>query len=332
MVSPLHPAVFRHLQTVQRSTNVGVFGFFRRQVAPSRSERSVYRWQRSLGDALLVVPSIAVEHLGLSHLHVFVHGPGSEWLRLPYAIEAAWVTPDLSKEVLYLRCLIPTAHETRVIASLKELACQSYHAVTSGSGWQQFLLSDDEPLELPIPDKPAANDLLVRCPFVVPAMMESWQYPNSLPILWERIHQRLGTTLRSFLPRTRIHYVNGKGHVNAAFQSLRHEGLIRQHVIRYHPLLAASIEVFVLLNIDRGRLAVFLQELRSCLHAVESYPTSDGYFCRLLGPHKLLDAIITRSPIPASRVFFHTKRYPTPLVRFSYEKVFDPVTGSWRVA
>ena len=81
-------------------------------------------------------------------------------------------------------------------------------------------------------------------------------------------------------------------------------------------------------------MLVLLEELRHCLHAVETYPTGDGYFCRLLGPHALLDAIM-RLPAAvrerARNVYFHTKRHPAPVVRFRYEVLFEPATGAWTV-
>ena len=59
-----------------------------------------------------------------------------------------------------------------------------------------------------------------------------------------------------------------------------------------HPLLAASVEVFVLVRMNRDDVAILVEGLRSVLHAVETYPVSNGYWCRLLGPHRLLDAIM----------------------------------------
>ena len=141
--------------------------------------------------------------------------------------------------------------------------------------------------------------------------------------------------LRLFLPRTRIHYVNGSTHVTKAYRLLHAEGLLRQQLIRYHPLLAASVELFLDVRIEREELCAVLEGLRHSLHAVETYPTKDGYLCRLLGPHRLLDAILT---LPndvrarARRVLFHTKRHPTPVVRFAYEQLFNPATGSWEVS
>ena len=54
-----------------------------------------------------------------------------------------------------------------------------------------------------------------------------------------------------------------------------------------------------------------LETLRPVLHAIETYPTNDGHYCRLLGPHHLLDAIINLRAADRDRLsllHFHTKR------------------------
>lgn len=332
MNRPLHPTVFRYLRSVQASDRVGLHGFFRRNHDVPRSCRTVYRWHRRLGDQFLVVPSVTVEQLGLLHAHVFVLRPDPSWLSCPYAVEAAWVTPDFCQEVLYMHCLVPAGTDLAVL--YRGFRCAQYDVVLSGSGWQQFLV-DDSPIVLPVPSTAGvAGDLLRRHPFVVPAMMELWQYPNSLPLAWARIRQRLGDGLKRFLPRTKIRYVNGKNHVTDAFRNLQRDGLLRQQLVRYHPLLSASVEVFVRVRLDRDDLTVLLTGLRGVLHAVETYPLVDGYWCRLLGPHQLLDAMIRlpeRVREQCNLVYFHTKRHPSPVVRFAYERLFDPTTGAWSV-
>lgn len=325
MKPPLHPTVFGHLQAVQRSTSVGWHGLNRRRETGVRSASTVYRWQRSLADQLLVVPNVSVEALGLRHAHVFltdVTGP----VDCPFAVEAAWVTADFCGEVLYLHCLVPVLQVPAFTASMR-----GGTIVWSSSGWQQFLTRDEDVL-LPIEPDPLENDLVRRCPFIIPAMTELWTYPNSLPVAWHRIHQRLGERIKHFLPRTRIRYVNGKNHITAAFGVLQREGLVRQQLIRYHPLLAVSVEVFVMIRLERAIVQGLLEGLRGVLHAVESYPTGDGYWCRLLGPHRLLDAILRLPSDVRSHlrlVFFHTKRHPTPLVRFRYETLYDTTTNGW---
>jgi len=330
MMPPLHPVLFRHLCEVQRST-APVESFFHRQQS-ILSRMSWYRMTQSLGDALLVIPSVAVERLGLVHLHVFITSPGDAWVQCPYAVEASWVTPDLCTEVLYLHCLIPAQRKDHVLSLLRTFHCDQYEAVWSSTGWQQFLDDEDE-VSIPVADPVVPSSVLREYPLVVPVVMEFWRHPNSMPLVWERLRSTLSQRLRFFLPRTKIHYVNGRLHVGAMLRHLQREGLLRQHIIRYHPLLAASVEVFLTLRMDRDDVRGLVEGLRSCLHAVESYPTSDGYLVRLLGPHRLLDAIMMLPSGVRSRagmVFFHTKRHPAPRVRFAYETLFDPTT-TWEV-
>jgi hypothetical protein len=267
----------------------------------------------------------------LRHAHVFVTKPDPSWLDVPYAVEACWVTPDFCQEVLYLHCLVPDG--TDLVRTLAGYPCVRSEVVWSGSGWQRFL-HEDAALGIAKPVPVGTSAVTRRLPFVIPAMTELWNYPNSLPLAWARIHRRLGRQLVHYLPRTRIHAVNGKMHVTSAFRVLKEEGLLQQQLIRYHPLLAASVEVFLTVRMTPDDALVFLHRLRPVLHAIETYPTSDGYWCRLLGPHQVLDAIINL-PLnireQLSGVHFHTKRHPSPVVRFRYEELFDPATGTWKV-
>jgi len=328
MPSCLHPALLSRLRSLQRSTNVGFH-----RVATSDSGRSVrtwYRWHRTLGDRFLIVPNVTVEPLGLQHAHVFVEDARPAALVFPFAVEAAWITPDFCREVLYLHCLVPTALLGRFPKLLQSIGKAS--VVWSSSGWQQ-LLADNEALLLPMRVNGSGTDLLQRCPFILPAMMELWTYPNSLPLAWHRIHRCLGSSVNRYLRRA-VRQVNGKSHITEAFHLLQKEKLLTQQVIRYHPLLAVSVEVFVLARFGLAELTKLLSSLRRVLHAVETYPTDDGYWCRLLGPHRLLDAILGLSPEERAKlamVHFHTKRHPTPRVRFQYERLFDPKEKRWRV-
>lgn len=311
MPLPLQPAVFDHLHSLSRSTTVGVHAFLRSQRTISPS--SAYRLRRSLGDKLLVIPNIQVEALGLRHAHVFLSGSAHD---CGFAVEAAVVTRNFCNEELYLHCLVPVAHAEAFAQQLSDA-----RIFWSSSGWQQFLTNAEE-LLLPIAVTVVESDIVRRCPFIIPAMMELWSYPNSFPATWQRIQHRLGPRLKSYLPRTKVLRVNGKTHLAQAFRALQEEGLVRQHLVRYHPLLASSIEVFAVARFDRAALTSILEELRVVLHAVESYPTSEGYFVRLLGPYQLLDAIFSL-PAPIREYFsnirFHAKRYPTPQVRYTYE-------------
>jgi len=236
---------------------------------------------------------LLVNALGLRQAHLLVTKPGPAWLSFPYAIEAAWITPDFAQDVLYLRCLVPAT--TDLLPLLQALPCDRYEIIWSGNGWQQFLTEEEELLLPTTRDEPVAS-VLQAAPFTVPAMAELWTYPNSLPVAWERIRQRLGRTIKDYLPRQRVQTINGKTHITTAFRLLKERGLFYQHIVRYHPLLAESVEVFLHVTLERDDVTILLEGLREDLHAVETYPTKDGYWCRLLGPHRLLDAIISLRP------------------------------------
>jgi hypothetical protein len=271
----LHPTVFRYLRSVQKADHVGKYAHLR---GPNHSPpATVYRWHHQLGDHLLAIPNITVEALGLRHVHLFITRPDTSWLESAYAVEAAWVTNDFCKETLYLHLLLPTTISLEAITRPAE----QLHSAVSSSGWQQFLL-DDEFVQLPVDITAPCSDVVQRCPIAIPALMESWQHPNSLPLMWARIKQRLGERTKKFLKTMRVKEVNGKMYLSHAFSELRKDQLIRQHIVRYHPLLAASVEVFLQVQMERAGVTALIERLRTDLHAVETYPMTDGYFCRLL--------------------------------------------------
>lgn len=322
---PLHPALVSYLRAAQRSTTPGTHAFLRRYRA--QSDRAVYRWRRRLGAHLLIVPSVLSEALGLTHAHLFIRDAGTEWLSCPYAVEAAWGTSDFSREVLYLHCLVPFSHQRALAATWRR---RNVVVIWSGTGWQQFLARGD-PIAIPRLPKDAMVTLVARDPFIVPVMAESWEYPNSMRSIWDRAEQRLGLHLREYLRRTPHRRVDGKRVVGAAFAALGRERLILQHVIRCHPLLSANIEVFVNITGSREHAVAMLESLRAHLHAIETYPTGQGFLCRLLGAHTIFHALITLPQAQRSTIAFlccHTKRHST--VRFQYEKLFDP-KGTWRM-
>src|SRR5260370_42393103 len=99
---PLHAGLFSYLRSVQASDRVGLHQFFRHNTPYQRSARSVKRWRSDLGDKLLIAPNVLVNALGLRQAHLLVTKPGPAWLSFPYAIEAAWITPDFfAQDVLY---------------------------------------------------------------------------------------------------------------------------------------------------------------------------------------------------------------------------------------
>jgi hypothetical protein len=322
---PVDEQLFSYLRERQGSDDTGLEASIS---APTR--RTVYRWHQRLGDQLLVIPNIAVESLGLRHAHVFITNPDASWLSFPYAVEAAWLTPDLARIVLYLHCLVPASTDLNAVITGRKREGQEVETIGSRSGWQQ-LLSDEEDIILPVISTTALPDMRRRSPFIVPTAVELWTFPNTLPVAWSRIKDHLGEDVTNYLHSSRTRR-RGKEYLTHALETLRDEGLFCQHLIRFHPLLAESIEVFLHVQLNRDDLAVLLEGLRHCLHGVETYPTANGYWCQLLGPRQLQDAIMhlpVDIRVRISRVYFHAKQ-PAPTVRFQYETLYDPVTCSWK--
>lgn len=325
--------ILGYLQRMQQSACISMHGFTVRDVA---SVTSVYRWRRTHGDRLLAIPNVNVEYLGLLHAHIIARGPEEAWRSCPYAVEAAWITPDLLHDGLYVHCLVPASHQRAANALFATLGAQQSDVVWSGSGWQQFVRPfADITIPQPIIQQTVDEELLRRHPLVAPVLMEVWRYPNSMPMIWWRIRHHVPEKLQAYLPGQRVYPVNGKRHVRDALQALSTAGLISQHLVRYHPLFTGRTEVFLLATLDKRALVALLERLRDVLGAIETYPTSDGYFCRLLGSYELIDRLMTLAPADraALRIMcWHTKRHPGPTVRFRYEKLFAPHNGTWRDA
>ena len=304
---------------------------------PVRNRRTLYRWRRSLGTSLQVVPSFTLERLGLSHLHLVITKPAPAWLRFPYAVEHAWLTSDFLERQLYLHCIVPTAHKADVRSLVRE--CQEVGWCTkavvswSSSGWQELpdAPTRNAPVEWPLT---ADDAILGEYPLVVPAMFEAWCHAQSLSSVWAAIRDRVGDRLRSYVPRGRIYFVNGKVHVRKAYELLNDHGLFRQHIVRYHPWLNDNVEVFVFLKNNNGWLAEFTEAIRPGSAAIETYNGSDGTaVVRVIGHDDLLRTLLglqDEFQRHAATVYLRnaTAKDDTR-VRFSYEFLFDPKTGTW---
>jgi hypothetical protein len=302
-----------------------------------RNRRTLYRWRRALGPSLRVVPSFTLERLGLSHAHLVITNPAPAWLRFPYALEHAWLTNDFLENQLYLHCIVPTAHKAEVRGLVRECQdagwCTKATLSWTGSGWQE--LPDATTTNGP-GAVPATTDagLLREYPLVVPAICEAWNRPQSLSSVWAGIKEHVGDRLRSYVPRGRIYAVNGKAHVRTAYELLNNRGLFRQHVIRYDAWLHDAIEVFVFLRHGDEWLAEIVEAVRPGSAAIETYNGGEGRaLVRVTGHDDTLRTILglqdecrrhgatlyLRSP--------HLKE--NALVRFCYEFLFDPRTGTW---
>lgn len=289
-------------------------------------KRTIYRWHRRLGSSLVVSPLFAVEALGLSHVHAFLTKPSSTWEGFPYALDYAWVTPDCKSRVLYLHCVVPTAHESVVVGQLRSMA-SSCDLLTTSTGWERLLPTDDEsfpPLQM---GRAGSTSVLRDMPLVVPAVFESYGRTQSLDRTWTLIRERLGSSVRAYLPRQRYYPTNGKRHVRNAFSVLSEEGLFVQYVVQYQPSVESGVDAFVL---DEHRRATeFLKSARADCTMVKAHPGKDECLLRVAGTHGLFDRLVDAG---TRRVYWLNRQATTSCgarVRFAYEQLFDPTTGEW---
>jgi hypothetical protein len=325
VIGPLHPSLLHYLSTVQRSTKIGFREVVHAQTG--RSERTVYRWRRVLGEQLHVIPSVITESLGLLHAHVLFDEelPPED---LPYIVEAAQVSPDLVRRRAYAHLLVPVTHQRFVEQRVRGKGT----LVWSGTGWQQFAAPGEALITPAITALDANSEVMRQYPFVIPALIEGFEAPNSMRHIWLRAHARLGRSARAWV-RCRPRVTNGKYHVHRAYDLLERFFVVRQHIIRYHPLLAASVELMFLWNGSKDDLTHLLTSLRHVVHASELYPTTNGFFLRVLGPYSLIDALLAASSDERSRLQLwgiNTKRRLTGNVTFDYVQHFDPLKGTWR--
>jgi hypothetical protein len=300
-----------------------------------RGRRTLYRWRGRLGSGLRVVPSFSVERLGLSHLHLVIANPSDAWLHFPYALEHAWLTQDFLEDRLYLHCLVPAAHKKAVGNLVRECQragwCTGVTSAWSASGWQELSESTENALTA----APAGLDPVLReHPFVVPAIFESWNHPESLAAVWTGITAHIGECLRQYLPHGRIYQVNGKTHVRQAYEVLSHRGLFRQYIVRYEAWATESLEVFLFLQQATEWIAELQEALRPAAAVIETFTADDGTaIVRAVGHDAMLHVILGLRRESRAYVTQLFLRDPRPergaTVRFCYELLFDPRTGTW---
>jgi hypothetical protein len=319
-----------YLAALQNATQcTGLEAFYRAQRGTMPHQRTIYRWHRRLGQQLVVAPVFATEPLGLSHVHAFLTNPAPGWDRFPYAVERAWVTSDCVTPVLYLHCVVPTAHQAVAEEWLRGMT-ESCDLVRSVTGWER--LDPHKDMNLPpvaaTPPRSAACDRVLRdTPLVVPAVFEAWGHTQSLEKTWRVIKQRLGSSVRTYLPRQHYYPTNGKQHVKHAFDVLSQEGLFVQYSVRYRPLVEGSVDAFVL--IDEQRAGEFVKRIRRDCTMIATHPGAHECLCRVAGGQQVFDAVLEAG---GSRVFWVNHRATDSCpsrVRFAYEQLFDPRTGAW---
>ena len=348
MVSPFSTPVLRYLDAVHAAPRpVGPTGL---DALPTMvRERTVYRWQRSLGDGLSYFPSLSLSGLGLVHAHLLLEGASDRWLDLPVAFSACAVNRGLERPGLYLHCAVPMGHEAEFEGLVRSLAadgwCESWTLVVTGDSWQslgrlaecvdakgRFRGACEERAERA---RIFTDDGLLRSyPFVVPAVFEAPEERVSLQEVWRRAFSRLGPGVWRYLPRgTRRWPVNGKRYVRHARDLLVAAGLFRQNVIRYRPLLEHGLEAFVL--VPAGTAAIVGALGRVC-PVVEEARAADGrVLLRLTGDERFVYEWLrlSREAVGSFGVWVHDYRREDEglrRARFQYEVLFDPVSGTWR--
>jgi hypothetical protein len=294
-----------------------------RQVLPS--ERTVLRWFARYPD-LVVFPSFALDALGLVHLHLFVNDASEEWLRFPYAVEVLWLTPDLAQRVLYVHCIVPAEHKTAILSWVRGFPRRtgSVRSYFSSCGRQVAHFTRDSVARSDSAwrstDAPA---LLSRVPLIVPTIFESWDRRSTLPQVWRRIHERLGTSARDYLPRTRVCRVNGKAHVKQSLAVLQEQGLFLQYLVRHRELWRTHVELLVLAKTSlRDELE------RNGAVLIEEYTAGDSALLRVVGPWSVLDTLMQHN-IRAGWLLHKQLTASTPHAQPRYDLFFSPRTGQW---
>lgn len=332
MLPVLHPDVLTLIHRIHGQQRVTGLQEFAR--AGPQGVRTIYRWYRDLGQRLRYYPHAAYAALGLHHLHLFLTDDQTGWRASPYAIEAVWTITAPGTQILYVHCLIPTAHRSQIARRVAGL-----RHVWTGDGWQTIA---DLHRALDVVGRPVPHDgtlqpvprvtpatLLAECPFAVPVLFELLRERRSMEALWRSIHARLGArTWSYFSRRTRRWLGNGKVYVQQAYTALNEHGVIRQHIVRYQPLAEHTIEVF--LHSDDPNVGTLLEAIGRVCPVLERYPTTaGGYLVRVRGDHRLLQRLVSTKVRCAW--WFIRDDLPGPAVAFAYEALFDPITRSWRI-
>jgi hypothetical protein len=350
MVSPFSTPVLRYLQAVHDAP---------RPVGPTVldalpgmvRERTLYRWQRSLGERLTYFPSLCLSGLGLVHAHLFLEGASDRWLDLPVVLSACWVNRGLERPGLYLHCVVPAGEEASFEGLVRALSrdgwCAEYTLVLASDGWQCVGLAGLD-RDGRVRTRPMSvlregvfrvavdqRGLLQSYPFIVPAVFEAPEERCSLQEVWRRVHDRLGSMVWRYFPRgTRRWPVNGKRYVRHAMELVVAAGLFRQNIIRYRPLLDDGLEVFVVLKTEE--VEELVRGFGSVCPVVDVARAQDGrVLLRLTGDHDLVYEVlrVAREVVRPLGVWVHDARHHDAAlrrVRFQYETLFDPVTGAWR--
>lgn len=260
-----------------------------------------YELQRDL----LFAPNIALAAFGLVHAHLFITDRAEEWLRSPYAMERSWTVNAPGHRVLYLHCLLPAAQPLPRVPGL---------AILTGDVVQELPALADDPPSRPDP-LPLPTD-----PFLVPVCLAAVTGKPSLQSLWQRVHERLGDRVWSYLPRQKRLRRNGKRYVRRAFRALNEHCLVSQHLVRIPHLERTLLTMLVLAD------ALLLPELRRNAETIEYYPSREGFLVRAVGGVGLLKVVIA-SDAPWW-ILEEERTDAAPPVRVRFEDIHSP--AGWR--
>lgn len=265
-------------------------------------------------------PSFWVEALGLAHLFLFADEGTADLRSLPFAVEAAWVSPDCTSRLLFIHAVVPNVHRERIAAWLDRIGNCRY--AWAGTGWEYAAVFGAEPL--PTTWVPACTpNALEECPLAVAVVFETWGRRRSLDGIWRTIQQRLGGRVREYVGR-RYYATNGKAHVRFALQTLAEHGAFRQYVVRYRPLLKDTVQLLVLGSWTEPELRTLLADIAHDTVMSVAYPTTAGWLLQLAGRPRLIERVMDAR---ADAVYFLREEVPA---RFRYEDLFVPSTKSWR--
>jgi len=333
MVVAFQPNVLRFVHALHRSERTDGIDAFLRERPSLASARSVCRWHRELGEALIYYPSVAYGALGLTHVHLIIEDPRTRWEELPYAVRASWlVASPAGTRVLYLHCLVPKTQVEQLAQVLEE--CRSPHGdritnITTSDGWQ--LLDHDQHREIIWSSAGAAWDTVEHYPLLIPVICESIEVRRSIPELWAAISARAGDRVWDYLPRgvRRLPH-NGKQYIAHALALLNDALLFRQHVIRYAAYDTISTEVVLRVHAGPEELA------RLCsadAPVIEIFPAEHECLVRIHGTPSCLTHLFTSFATFDVTAWWFVDRVAaerSPVsVRFAYELVFDPATTEW---
>jgi hypothetical protein len=316
-----------YLDVVHHSRHLaGLHGFYDHHAAELPHLSTIYRLHQRVRDDLLIFPMIDLGALGLVHLHLFINDASHDWSSFAYGVESCWLTTIAGPPVLYVHAVVPQRDAETVASSLRSQ--QVIVAVTEDS-WQLFnaglLGARATRDEMLTPPMRSAGPLV---PLIVPIAFESFGRRHSLKELWQQITAHVGAQVWEYLPRRRRR--DGIRHVTDALDDARH--LFRQNVIRYAPLLADHVEIFIATTLpEAGMLTEWCHQLRDSCPIVEAALGPNGAcVLRVTGKAHVIGRL-SALQLPGRAYLRDPTRTPTQ-PRFQYEHLFDPKTCSWQEA